>query len=68
MGQKSVCGVCNSWNIMYGLCMHAFDVIDIPFNLCGVSALATLARAYVDMQLNLYVAHSTSLRCATNTS
>jgi hypothetical protein len=53
---------------MYGLCMHASEVVDIPFNLCRVSAFATLARAYVDMQLSLYVAHSTSLRCATNIS
>jgi hypothetical protein len=29
-------GVCNSWNIMYGLCMHAFEVVSIPLNLCRV--------------------------------
>jgi len=66
-----VCGpwnlstMCSPWNIMYGLCMHAFEVVSIPLNLCGSAALTRSTKAYVDMQLNLYVAHSTSLGCAT---
>ncbi len=58
-------GICNLWNIMYGLCMHAFEVVGIPLNLLGSTTLATLTKAYVDMQLNLYVAHSTSFKFAT---
>ncbi len=33
LGQLNFYGVYNSWNIMYGLCMHAFEVVGIPLNL-----------------------------------